>query len=117
MSNTTREELLHTVDRLVVALRNIDNLADYFGVPVEDAIDTLIESMLDTDYIYNAWGELQGAEIVMTFGGPTLWIETRYGKVCGRWGTEMIDCQYYDGIGLDDLVSDLAPHQKENKNV
>lgn len=116
MSNA-REKLLDSVNRLVTALRNIDNLADYFDVPVEDAMDTLIESMLDTDYIYNSWGELQGAEIVMSLGGPTLWIETRYGKVCGRWDTEMIDRQYYDGIGLDDLVSELAPYKKENKNV
>lgn len=117
MSNSTQERLLDNVNRLVTALRNVDNLGDYFGVPVEDAMDTLIESMLDTDYIYNAWGELQGAEIVMSFGGPTIWIETRYGKVCGRWGTEIIDRQYHDGIGLDDLISELAPYKKENKNV
>ena len=94
------------------ALSSVDKLGEYFDVPSEDAINTLIEDMLDAEYVYNSVGELLGAEIMMTFGGPTLWIETRYNKVIGTWGGDRFERSYIDGVGLDELVEDMSPMRK-----
>ena len=109
---TSKEQLLNSVLRLSDALESVDKLGEYFEVPSEDAINTLIEDMLDMDYIYNSRGELLGAEIMMTCGGPTLWIETRYNKVVGTWGNDRVERSYIDGVNLDELVEDMSPMRK-----
>lgn len=108
-ANTSKDQLLDSVLRLADALSSVDKLGEYFGVPTDDAINTLIEDMLDTDYIYNSRGELLGAEIMKTVGGPNIWIETRYKKVVGVWGSDRFERSYTDGIGLDELIEDMAP--------
>lgn len=108
----SENELLNSVLGLADALSSVDKLGEYFQVPSEDAINTLIEDMLDMDYIYNSRGELLGAEIMMTCGGPTVWIETRYSKVVGTWGSDRFERSYEDGVGLDELVEDMSPMRK-----
>ena len=109
---TSKEQLLNSVLGLADALSSVDKLGEYFQVPSEDAINTLIEDMLDMDYIYNSSGELLGAEIMMTCGGPSIWIETRYSKVVGTWGSDRFERSYEDGVGLDQLVEDMSPMRK-----
>lgn len=112
----SKDQLLDNVLRLADALESVEKLGEYFDVPSEDAINTMIENMLDIDYIYNSEGELRGFEIIMTYGGPTIWIETRYNKrynkIVGVWGSDRFERSYIDGIGLDELVEDMSPVRK-----
>ena len=109
---TSKDHLLSSVLRLADALESVDKLGEYFEVPTDDAINTLLESVLDVDYIYNSRGELLGAEITMTCGGPNVWIETRYSKIVGTWGSDRFERSYEDGVGLDELFEDMSPMRK-----
>lgn len=55
----------------------------------------------------------------MCCGGPTIWLETRYEKIVAVYGTDRIERMYYDGVGLADLIVELAPYkqQKGQRNV
>lgn len=109
---TSKEQLLNSVLGLADALSSVDKLAEYYSVNQDEAINSFIESVLDINYIHNYLGELIGAEITMTCGGPTVWIETRYSKIVGTWGSDRFERSYIDGVGLDQLVEDMSPMRK-----
>ena len=71
------------------------------------SINEFIESVLDIVILHNSDGTLLGLEIMMTCGGPTLWIETRYSKVVGVWGIDRFERNYTDGLSLDELFEDI----------
>ena len=45
---------------------------------------------LEMTFFMSGAGEYRGAEILMTFGGPTIWIDTRKRTVEGRWGSKEV---------------------------
>lgn len=104
----SEEQLLNSVLRLADALSSVDKLAEYYSVSQDEAINSFIESVLDINYIYNSRGELLGAEIVITCGGPKIWIETRYSKVVGVWGSDRFERRYEDGVGLEDMIREMS---------
>ena len=109
---TSKDELLNSVLGLADALSSVDKLAEHYSVSQDEAINSFQDSILDINYIHNYMGELIGAEITMTCGGPTVWIETRYNKVIGTWGSDRFERNYTDGVGLDELVEDMSPMRK-----
>lgn len=109
---TSKDQLLDSVLRLADALSSVEKLAEYFEVSADDAMNALSEKMGDIDYIYSSSGVLLGAEITISSGGPTIWIETRYNKVVGAWGSDRFERSYEDGIGLDGLIEDMSPMRK-----
>ena len=66
-----------------------------------------IGDALEIDFICNRERECKGAEILVTFGGPTIWIDTRYNNVVGAWGSDRITRSYTDNINLDEAVNEL----------
>jgi hypothetical protein len=109
---TSKDQLLNSVLGLADALSSVDKLAEYYSVSQDEAINSFIESVLDIVILHNSDGTLLGLEIMMTCGGPTLWIETRYNKVIGTWGSDRFERSYEDGVGLDELVEDMSPISK-----
>jgi len=105
----SKEQLLDSVLKLSEALSSPEKLGEYYGVSQDEAMNSFEGSVLDINYIHNYMGELIGAELTMTCGGPTIWIETRYNKVIGTWGSDRFERNYTDGVGLDDLVEYMAP--------
>lgn len=105
----SKDQLLDSVLRLAEALSSLERLAEYEETPQDEALNTFIESILDIDFIYNSEGRFIGAEITMTSGGPTIWIETRYSKVVGAWGSDRFERSYIDGLGLQELCEDMSP--------
>ena len=55
------------------------NMYDYFN------------DVLDVEYTISSRGDYLGAHIWITLGGPNIWIDTRYNKIKGRWGTDSVD--------------------------
>jgi hypothetical protein len=104
---TSKDQLLDSVLRLADALSSVDKLGEYYGVSQDEAINSFIESVLDIVILHNSDGTLLGLEIMMTCGGPTLWIETRYNKVIGTWGSDRFERNYTDGLSLDELFEDI----------
>tara|TARA_R110002020_G_scaffold170207_2_gene359580 strand:+ start:12810 stop:13178 length:369 start_codon:yes stop_codon:yes gene_type:complete len=62
---------------------------------------------LDIEYIVNGKAEYLGARVLVCFGGPNVWINTRSGMVEGYWWQDSCTLPFTDGIGLDDALSEL----------
>ena len=92
-----------------------DHDEDLWKTGYNDEIDTvplsafdLLSNSLGIDrYILDSEKELIGAEILISFGGPNIWIDTLHNCVRGRWGSDQIDMSYTDNIGLDDALEEL----------
>lgn len=66
-----------------------------------------IFTALEIEYIVSSKREYLGARILVTFGGPSIWINTRNSMVEGQWGQDSAKCGYTDSIGLDDACQEL----------
>lgn len=66
-----------------------------------------LQDALDIEYIVNWKGEYLGARILVTFGGPNIWIDTRRSIVEGYWWGDKASAPFNDGLGLDDALNEL----------
>ena len=66
-----------------------------------------LQDTLDIEYIVNGKGEYLGARVLVAFGGPNIWINTRTGTVEGAWWSDRAEASFKDNIGLDDALSEL----------
>lgn len=66
-----------------------------------------LEGALDIEYIVNGKGEYLGARVLVAFGGPNIWVDTRRGIVEGAWWGEHATASFEDGIGLDEALEEL----------
>lgn len=66
-----------------------------------------LERALDIEYIVNSHGEYLGARVLVAFGGPNIWIDTRRGIVEGAWWSDRADASFQDNLGLNDALSEL----------
>ena len=67
-----------------------------------------LQDALDIEYIVNGKREILGARILVAFGGPNIWINTRTKQVEGYWwGDKCIMSYDQDNIGLDDAIETL----------
>jgi hypothetical protein len=108
----SKQQLLDGVLHLADALSSLEKLAEYYECEQGEALDRFMESILDIDYTYNQRGDFKGAEITITCGGPSIWIDTKYKQVNGVWGSDRIERSYEDGIRLDELAEEASPMRK-----
>lgn len=80
--------------------RDIDNEGEF------SAFDYL-QDALDIEYIVNGKGEYLGARVLVAFGGPNIWIDTRRFVVDGYWWSDKASAPFIDNLGLDDALSEL----------
>jgi len=66
-----------------------------------------LQDALDIEYIVNSKREYLGARVLVAFGGPNIWVNTRTKKVEGYWWNESASASFDDGIGLDDALEEL----------
>jgi hypothetical protein len=66
-----------------------------------------LQDALDIEYVVNGKGEYLGARVLVAFGGPNIWVNTRTNTVEGHWWGESARASFDDGIGLDDALSEL----------
>ncbi len=69
--------------------------------------ETYLEDVLDIEYIVNGSREYLGARVLVAFGGPNIWINTRTNTVEGYWWGDSCMRGYEDGIGLDELLEEI----------
>lgn len=82
---------------------------EYGGDPSEiiSAFDYL-EGVLDIEYIVNGEGHYLGARVLVTFGGPNIWINTRTREVEGYWWGDAARSSYIDdAMGLNAALEEL----------
>jgi hypothetical protein len=80
--------------------RDIDNEGEF------SAFDYL-QNALDIEYIVNGKGEYLGARVLVAFGGPNIWVNTRTQTIEGAWWSDKASASFVDNLGLDDALSEL----------
>jgi len=70
------------------------------------AFDYLSDA-LDIEYIVNGQRDYLGARVLVAFGGPNIWVNTRTKVVEGYWWGEYAKASFDDGIDLDDALKTL----------
>ena len=92
-----------------------DKDCDEVATQTQSAYDYLSD-VLDIEYRVGDDGyygdaktglKYRSAEILVGFGGPNIWIDTKYNRVHGAWGTDRYSAHYTDTMGLDDACSEL----------
>ena len=66
-----------------------------------------LQDALDIEYIVNGKGEYLGARVLVAFGGPNIWINTRTNTVEGQWWGDSCKATFKDNIGLDEALEEL----------
>ena len=66
-----------------------------------------LQDALDIEYIVNGKREYLGARVLVAFGGPNIWINTRTKKIEGYWWNESASASFDDGIDLDSALEEL----------
>jgi hypothetical protein len=82
----------------------------YLDVSQGELIDGLdyLSDVLDIEYIVNSRKEYLGAKVLVAFGGPNIWINTRTKQVEGYWwGDKSIQSYNNDSLDLDDALETL----------
>jgi hypothetical protein len=106
MSIETETRLLDHVQHIANTITN--GFGDELNCDDQEmsAFDYL-QDALDIEYIVNSKREYLGARVLVAFGGPNIWINTRTKKVEGYWWNESASASFDDGIGLDDALQEL----------
>jgi hypothetical protein len=74
----------------------------------EPCASDYLKDAIDIEYAIDSRGKYIGSKIYVALGGPTIWIDTRYGNVEGRWGSSSISFSYdEDPMGIDDHMEEL----------
>jgi hypothetical protein len=80
--------------------RDIDSEGEF------SAFDYL-QDALDIEYIVNSKREFLGARVLVAFGGPNIWINTRTNTVEGAWWSDRATATFDDNLGLNDALEEL----------
>lgn len=80
--------------------RDIESEGEY------SAFDYL-QDALDIEYIVSSKKEYLGARVLVTFGGPNIWINTRTKTVEGYWWSDSATASFQDNLGLDEALEEL----------
>jgi len=66
-----------------------------------------LSDLLDIEYTISSNGEYLGARILVAFGGPNIWINTRTRKVEGYWWGDEATATYTDEMDLHGTCAEL----------
>jgi hypothetical protein len=83
---------------------------DYLDASEGELINGLdyLSDVLDIEYVVNSKREYLGARVLVAFGGPNIWINTRTKQVEGYWwGDKSIQSYGNDEMDLDGALSEL----------
>jgi len=101
-----QSSLKNSVNRLVQFLQGEISKKEYLGESTEGTeAQALLNYTLEITYKIKPDRELLDFELYQTIGGPNIWCDSKF--VYGRWGSERIDMNYIDGIGLFEAVDEL----------
>ena len=66
-----------------------------------------LQDALEIEYIVSSKKEYLGARVLVAFGGPNIWINTRTKTVDGYWWSDSATASFQDNIGLDEALEGL----------
>lgn len=66
-----------------------------------------LQDALDIEYIIGSDGSYRGARVLVAFGGPNIWINTKTNMVEGSWWNDSHNESFNDELGLDEVLEEL----------
>ena len=101
------QDLLDHVNHIAKSLTDPQEPTENeYGDIEGDAFDWLSDA-LDIEYIVNNRREYLGARVLVAFGGPNIWVNTRTKTVEGYWWSSNASASFRDNLGLDDALETL----------
>lgn len=105
MSNTNQDLLNHVQD---IARRISEADFDRNDDGDECSAFDYLQDALDIEYIVASDRKtLLGARVLVAFGGPNIWVNTRTNTVEGHWWGDSASASFTDSIGLQDALEEL----------
>ena len=102
-------DLKHHVQEIARRLSEGFDSADLTDDGEEMTAFDYLQDALDIEYIVSSKGEYLGARVLVAFGGPNIWVNTRTNTVEGHWWGDSAYASFTDNIGLDDALGELSP--------
>ena len=113
MTNLNQLKETNLDDSQKQLILQVDNIAEEIrsgkvdGKEIESAYEYL-EDACDIVHYINQNGEHMGGEIMVAFGGPNIYIDTRSKEVKGFWGGDTYTNWYVEGvIDLDTALEEM----------
>lgn len=66
-----------------------------------------LNDALDIEYVIGSDRQYLGARVLVCFGGPNVWVDTRHNRVDGHWWADSHNAAFVDNIGLDEALQEL----------
>ena len=86
----TKDALKQTIEHVAIDIESMAegcyDMSDCDGETIEEEFTDFY--VLDVNYTVDRFGQLRGANLYVTLGGPTVWVDSMRGVVCGSWGTD-----------------------------
>ena len=93
--NDSKQQLINQCNRICEEIEAGGDVIEY------------LSDILDYQFIVCSKKEYLGSRILVAFGGPNIWINTRSNIVEGYWGGDAIERSYNDEMGIDDYMAEL----------
>jgi len=101
MSNV-RDNVLHIIQTIEQGMDSYEEE----GQPMSGF--EYLSDALDIEYVVNSKGEYLGARVLVAFGGPNIWINTRTKQVEGYWWGDSCILGYgNDEMDIDGALEEL----------
>ncbi len=94
---------------IVLTLDEHEHLISENGQEAGDIMSAMdyLSDVLDIEYIISSRREYLGARILVAFGGPNIWINTRTEVIEGYWWGEEATASFNDAMDIDDAMREL----------
>jgi len=66
-----------------------------------------LSDVLDIEYRVGSDKKYRSSEVLVAFGGPNIWIDTKTEMVRGAWWGDGASLSYTDNMGIDDALEEL----------
>lgn len=73
----------------------------------EPCAQDYLNDVLDIEYIIGSDREYRGARVLVAYGGPNIYIDTKSNIVEGYWGLYSVTASYTDTLGLNEWLEEL----------
>ena len=107
MTDTTKSDLLRQCEMIAKQIET----GDYDFEPGEyeyPCAGDYLSDALSIEYVTDSNGDYRGALVLVAFGGPNIWIDTRWKEVRGAWwGDSCIVPYRRDELGLDEFLEEI----------
>ena len=116
MTNTLKIELTERVSSIFKAIS--DGIVDYqYANPSTGNIaDDFLDQAINIEYIVSGRLHYSGARILVSYGGPTIWVNTSEQTIEGHWHGETV-CQHYhhDEMNIADACREMYETAVSNR--